>query len=67
MPVFGKRSVDNNKLLDKQMDSETVKLMHEKQKVRDYLKSKDLSESSIEFHRNARTGLYEKLEKYLEQ
>ncbi|CAK1542047.1 unnamed protein product [Leptosia nina] len=55
-PAFAKRSVAEDSNVDRS-------LMHEKQKNASYLQ--DLDSNSVEFHRNERKDLYQKIEGFL--
>lgn len=64
-PTFVKRSLPDAKVmlsLKKRAMEINRKRMHEKQRKREFLKKEHMDESSIQFHRASRVGLFEKLE-----
>ncbi|KAJ8718646.1 hypothetical protein PYW08_002883 [Mythimna loreyi] len=63
-PAFGKRSIDDNLILDKEKPKIDRKQMHEKHLKTDHLKHQH-DKDSIEFHRSKRVELYQKIEKLL--
>lgn len=66
-PAFAKRSVDDKILSFKEkLKIKIDKLkMHERQLNRDYLKKSHLDHDSINFHRQSRVDLYEKLKTFI--
>lgn len=64
-PTFSKRSIDEQTFKEKLKIKIDKMKMHEKQINREYLKREHMNERSIEFHRQSRLGLYEKLETFL--
>ncbi|XP_052752251.1 uncharacterized protein LOC128200962 [Galleria mellonella] len=63
-PAFAKRSVDEQITYKEKLKTKIDRMsMHGKQLTRDYLKKDHLDDSTVEFHRNSRVELFEKLEK----
>ncbi|XP_073960586.1 uncharacterized protein [Choristoneura fumiferana] len=64
-PVFAKRSTDKLSYKEKLRLKIERSKMHEKRLKEDFLGKKHMDRHSIEFHRNSRLSLFEKLETFL--
>ncbi|XP_068622865.1 uncharacterized protein [Battus philenor] len=65
-PAFAKRSIDDKVTFREKLNMKIDRMkMHEKQSTREYLNKDHLDKDSVDFHRNSRVELYEKIEKLI--